>query len=174
MFNNAGTTLQQQLIAFAGCGAVEVDISRTELEENVLGNDAAQLHLFSVLTEKVHQLLTAHTEHAAGHHRLDRSLRWLAVEERGIVAHEFAGEREPRDVFPAVTAMIHILEASLCHVAKLACGVALALQLFALAVLHHLALALAKLAQHLDVNAVFSEFLFHRQWLFGCKVTPIL
>ena len=23
-------------------------------------------------------------------------------------------------------------------------------------------------------NAIFPEFLFHRQWLFGCKVTPIL
>ena len=44
-------------------------------------------------------------------------------------------------------------------------------QLFALAVLHHLALALAKLAQHLNVrsawplgsskNTVFPEFLFH-------------
>ena len=31
-----------------------------------------------------------------------------------------------------------------------------------LAVLHHLALALAKLAQRLDVNAIFPEFLFHR------------
>ena len=26
-FHNAGTTLQQQLIAFAGCGAVEVDVA---------------------------------------------------------------------------------------------------------------------------------------------------
>ena len=56
--------------------------------------------------------------------------------------------------------------------AEPSCGVALALQLFALAVLHHLALALAKLAQHLDVrsawplgsskNTIFPEFLFHR------------
>ena len=36
---------------------------------------------------------------------------------------------------------------------------------------HFFALALAKLAQRLNVNTVFSEFLFHRQWLFGCKVT---
>ena len=62
------------------------------------GNDAAQLHLFSVLTKKVHQLLTAHTEHAAGHHRLDCGQRWTTVEAGGIVAHEFAHEREPCDV----------------------------------------------------------------------------
>ena len=54
-----------------------------------------------------------------------------------------------------------VLEAPLCDEAEPSCGVALALQLFALAVLHHLALALAKLAQHLDVNAIFPEFLFH-------------
>ena len=29
-------------------------------------------------------------------------------------------------------------------------------------------------AAGLGVNAIFPEFLFHRQWLFGCKVTPIL
>ena len=32
-------------------------------------------------------------------------------------------------------------------------------------------LALAKVTQRLNINAVFPEFLFHRQWLFGCKVT---
>jgi len=53
-------------------------------------------------------------------------------------------------------------------------GVALTLQLVALTVSHLLALALAELAQRLDVNTVFPEFLFHRQCLFGCKVTPIL
>ena len=47
---------------------------------------------------------------------------------------------------------------------------AFALQLVALAIGDHLALALAKLAQRLDVNAVFSEFLFHRQWL--CLIQP--
>ena len=67
-----------------------------------------------------------------------------------------------------------VLEAPLGDEAEPSCGVALALQLFALAVLHHLALALAELAQRLNVYTVFPEFLFHRQWLFGCKVTPIL
>ena len=33
MLNNAGTALQQQLIAFAGCGAVEVDVAGTGLTE---------------------------------------------------------------------------------------------------------------------------------------------
>ena len=42
MLNYAGRTLQQQLIAFAGCGAVEVEITRTELEENVLDNDGTR------------------------------------------------------------------------------------------------------------------------------------
>ena len=55
--------------------------------------------------------------------------------------------------------------------AKPSCGVTFALHLVALTVSYLLALALAKLAQRLDVNTVFSEFLFHRQWLFGCKVT---
>ena len=36
MFNNAGTTLQQPLVALAGCGAVEVKITRTELEESAI------------------------------------------------------------------------------------------------------------------------------------------
>ena len=44
VLHDAGTTLQQLLIALAGCGAVEVEITRTELEENVLGNDGTQLH----------------------------------------------------------------------------------------------------------------------------------
>ena len=36
VLHDAGTTQQQQLIALAGRGAVEVEIARTELEENVL------------------------------------------------------------------------------------------------------------------------------------------
>ena len=128
----------------------------------MLGTDTAQLHLFSVLTEKVHQLLAAHPEHAGGHHCLDCSLSWTTVEAVGIVGHNLALEREPRDVFLVVAdAVSHVLEAPLGDEAEPACGVALALQLFALAVLHHLALALAKLAQHLNINTVFPEFLFH-------------
>ena len=44
-----------------------------------------------------------------------------------------------------------VLEAPFGDEAEPTCGVARALQLVALAVLHHLALALAKLAQHLNV-----------------------
>ena len=54
---------------------------------------------------------------------------------------------------------------------KPSCGVAFALELLSLAVCHLLALALAKLTQRLNINTVFPEFLFHRQCLFGCKVT---
>jgi len=137
--------------------------------------DTAQLHLFSVLTKKVHHLLAAHTEQAAGHHCLDRGLRWTTVEAGGIVARKLALEREPGDMLPIIAdAIRYILEAPLGDEAEPACGVALALQLVALTVSHLFALALAKLAQRLNVNAVFSESLFHRQWLFGCKVTPIL
>ena len=75
-------------------------------------------------------------------------------------------------MLPIITdAIRYILEAPLGDEAEPSCGVALALQLVALAVSHLLALALAKLAQRLNVNTVFSEFLFHRQCLFGCKVT---
>ena len=42
MLNYARTTLQQLLITLAGRGAVEVEITRTELEENVLGNDGTR------------------------------------------------------------------------------------------------------------------------------------
>jgi hypothetical protein len=33
ILHNAGTTLQQQLIAFAGCGAVEVEVAGAGLTE---------------------------------------------------------------------------------------------------------------------------------------------
>ena len=44
---------------------------------------------------------------------------------------------------------------------KPSCGVAFALELLSLAVCHLLALALAKLTQRLNINTVFSEFLFY-------------
>ena len=47
---------------------------------------------------------------------------------------------------------------------KPSCGVAFALELLSLAVCHLLALALAKLTQRLNINTVFPEFLFHRQF----------
>ena len=72
-----------------------------------------------------------------------------------------------------VDASRDVLEAPLGDEAEPACRVALTLQLVALAVSHLLALALAKLAQRLNIYTIFPEFLFHRQWLFGCKVTNI-
>ena len=58
-------------------------------------------------------------------------------------------------------AVCHVLEAPFGDEAEPPCGVALALQLVALTVSHLLALALAKFAQRLNVNAIFPEFLFH-------------
>ena len=46
MLNNAGTALQQQFIAFAGCGTVEVEVAGAMLSED-------------------------NPEYAGGHHRLD-------------------------------------------------------------------------------------------------------
>ena len=152
MLNYAGATLQQHLITLMWRGAVEVQIARTELEENVLGNDGTQFHRLHALIKILLQLLTRNPEHAAGHHRLDRSLRRLTVEERRIVGHEFTLEREPRDVFLVAAAMIHILEATIRHKGKPPRRVALALQLVALAVSHLLALALAKLTQRLNIK----------------------
>ena len=70
-------------------------------------------------------------------------------------------------------AVSHVLEAPFGDEAEPSCGVALALQLFALAVLHHLALALAELAQRLKVRLACPRILFfpnfcsilHRIWL---------
>ena len=51
VIHNAGTALHQQVVTLAGCGAVEVEIARTELAEDVLGNDGAQLHCLLALVE---------------------------------------------------------------------------------------------------------------------------
>ena len=74
VLNNAGTTLQQLLITLTGCGAVEVEITRTELEENVLGNDGTQLHRLHALVEELSYLFTRDPENAAGHHRYNSCL----------------------------------------------------------------------------------------------------
>ena len=61
-----------------------------------------------------------------------------------------------------------VLEAPLGDEAEPSCGVAFALELLSLAVCHLHALALAKLAQRLNVNTVFPEFLFQKsvgRWL---------
>ena len=43
MLNNAGTTLQQQFIAFAGCGTVEVEVAGAMLSEDKFADDTAPL-----------------------------------------------------------------------------------------------------------------------------------
>ena len=59
-------------------------------------------------------------------------------------------------MLPIITdAIRYILETPFGDEAEPPCGVALTLQLVALAVSHLLALALAKLAQRLNVNTVF-------------------
>ena len=42
----------QQVVALAGRGVVEVEIARTELLEEVLGNDGTHLHRFLALVEE--------------------------------------------------------------------------------------------------------------------------
>ena len=71
--------------------------------------------------------------------------------------------------------MVHILEAALRHEAEPTRRVALALHLITLAVRHHLTLTLAKLTQHLKVNTVIAEFLFHKSvYHSGYKVNHFL
>ena len=102
---------------------------------------------------------------------LDRGQCGATIEAGGIVARKLALEREPCDVLLVVAdAVCHVLEAPFGDEAEPPCGVALALQLFALAVLHHLALALAKLAQRLNVNTIIAEFLFHKYLLFSARL----
>ena len=74
VLHNARATLHEQVVAFAGCSAVEVEIARTELGENVLGDSGAQLHRLHALTEKLSHLFTRDPENAAGHHRYNGSL----------------------------------------------------------------------------------------------------
>ena len=61
MLNNARAAAEQQLVAFEGRGAVEVGVAGTGLTEQVLGNEAAQIHRLLILTEPLHQLFAAHT-----------------------------------------------------------------------------------------------------------------
>jgi len=152
VIHDAGAALHQQVVALTGCGAMEVEIARTELAEEVLSNNGAKLHRLLALVEEQLQLLACDPEHAAGHHRHDGGLRRTGVEECGIIDHKLALEREPRDVLPIIAdAMLHILEASLGDKGQPPCRVALTLQLVALAVKDRLALLLAELPQRLKV-----------------------
>ena len=64
-----------------------------------------------------------------------------------------------KKVIPALRKrFFRLREAPALHVGEPPCRIAHALQLLALAVFHHLALALAKFAQHLDVILFFPNF----------------
>ncbi len=152
VIHDAGTALHQQVVALAGRGAVEVEIARTELFEEVLGNGGAQLHRLLALVKELLQLLARDPEHAARHHRHDSSLRRTGVKECGIIDHKLALEREPCDVFPVIAeAVHHVFEASLGDEGQPPRRVALALQLVTLAISDRLALPLAELPQRLEV-----------------------
>ena len=80
----------------------------------MLSYDTAQLHLFSVLTEEVHQLLAARSVYASGNHRFNSGLCRVSVEAVGIVARKLALEREPCEMLFSVTkTSSDILEAPL-------------------------------------------------------------
>jgi len=79
------------------------------------------------------------------HHSLDGSLRHLTRQDARIVGYELAFEREPSEVIASIAdASCYVFEATAFHEAEPTCRIALALQLFTLAVFHHLALFLAK------------------------------
>ena len=112
--NDARAALHQQVVALAGRGAMEVDVARMELVEDMLGNDCTKFHRLDVLTEILLHLFTCNPEHAAWHHRHDGGPCRMGIEVRGVVNHELALERKPRDVFPVVAeAVRHVLEATL-------------------------------------------------------------
>ena len=74
VLHDARATLHEQVVTFAGSGAVEFEIARTELTENVLGNDGTQLHRLHALVEELSHLFTRDPENAAGHHRYNSCL----------------------------------------------------------------------------------------------------
>ena len=154
MLYDAGAATEQLVVTLAGCGTVEVLITCLELIEHVLADISAKLHVLDASVEELHQFLATDPPHTAGHHGLNGSQRRLTGQDTRIVGHELALEREPGEVVaPVADAPRHVLEAAALHIGKPPCRVALALQLLALAVIHHLALLPAELAQCPQVNA---------------------
>ena len=70
----ARATLHEQVVTLAGRSAVEVEIARTELAEDVLGDDGTQLHRLHALVKELSYLFTRDPENAAGHHSHNSSL----------------------------------------------------------------------------------------------------
>ena len=167
MLYDAGAATEQLVVTLMGRGTVEVLITGLELVEHVLADISAKFHVLDASVEELHQFLAADPPHTAGHHSLDGGQRRLTGQDTRIVGHELALEREPGEVIaPVADAPRHVLEAPALHVGEPTCRVALALQLLALAVFHHLALLPAELPKRPQVNApvCFLEFLFHRDW----------
>ena len=101
----------------------------------MFGNDGTQFHRLLALVEELFQLLACDPKHATGHHRFDGGLRRTGIKECGIINHELALKREPRDVFSVVAeAVRHVLETSLGDEGQPPRRVALALQLVTLAI----------------------------------------
>ena len=145
MLYDARTTTKQLDIAFMGRGTMKVLIACLELVEHVLAYGGTQFHVLDAPTEKPKQLLTANPPHTTGHHGFDGSLRRLARQDTRIVGHELAFEREPSEVIALIAdASCYEFEATALHEAEPTCRIALALQLFTLALFHHLALFLAE------------------------------
>ena len=145
MLYDARTTLHQQIVAFIGRGTMKVLIACFELVEHVLTYGGTQFHVLDAPTEELKQFLTANPPHTAGHHGLNGSLRRLARQDTRIVGYELAFEREPSEVVaPVAEASCYEFEATALYEAEPTCRIALALQLFTLAVFHHLALFLAE------------------------------
>ena len=88
---------------------MKIKVARTELEEDVLGNDGTKLHRLLALIKELFQLLARDPKHTAGHHCHDGSLRRTAIEECRVVNHKLALEREPRTV--SLLAQRHTLPA---------------------------------------------------------------
>lgn len=145
MLHDTRTTSHQQIVAFVGRSTMKVLIACLELVEHVLAYSGSQFHVLDAPMEEPKQLLTANPPHTAGHHRLDGSLRRLARQDARIVGYELAFEREPSEVIALIAdASCYEFEATALHEAEPTCRIALALQLFTLAVFHHLALFLAE------------------------------
>ena len=162
MLHDAGTTAEQQFVAFARRRAVEVKIAGAGLTQQVFADDTSKLHRIHVLTEQLHQLFVTDSMYAAGHHRLNRGQRRAMIETGRIVAHELARKREPRDMRQSVADPIcRVLEAPFCDKAEPPCRFALAFHQLSLLVIHALAFPLTEVSQLLQVNTVHPEFLFH-------------
>ena len=98
--STSGRLPEQELVALAGRGAVEVEVAGAVLSEDEFADDTAQFHRLHVLTKHLQHLFARDTEHTAGHHRLDSGLGRTPEEAFGIVARKLARERKPRDMFP--------------------------------------------------------------------------